>query len=217
MDKNDRSPARKWLSSIVEFTCFFIGIGRPGFLRRLRESMLKRRLERLLDAAIPSPVFSWQPLSWIVLKLSALTAASLLAMGLEAPIAALIARSIDFLKLAELFGTPGVADLPARIARWGVLALVLAFALPPAIRLAAAAFTSVVACGEKRVIYVFRNFILWRGVTEIRIDEIETASLEQNALFRIFGMGTIAARTRSGASLRLRALWGAAGILRVLS
>jgi hypothetical protein len=116
-----------------------------------------------------------------------------------------------------VFGKPGAAGLPDLIAHWGVLALVLAFALPPTIGLAAAAFTSVVACREKRVIYVFRNFILWRGITEIRIDEIETAALEQNALFRIFGMGTINARTRSGGSLRLRALWGAAGILRALS
>jgi hypothetical protein len=217
MDKDNRSAARKWVSSIVEFICFFVGIGRPGFMRRLRESMLARRLKRLLDAEIPSPVFSWQPLSWIALKLAAMAAFSLAAMRLEAPVAAFIARSIDFLKLAEVFGKPGAAGLPALIARWGVIALVLALVLPPALRLAAAAFTSVVACREKRVLYVFRNFILWRGITEIRIDEIETAALEQNALFRIFGMGTIVARTRSGGSLRLRSLWGAAGILRALS
>jgi|GEM_PF-2154146 len=215
MSADERPVLKRWISSVWEITLVTIGIGRPGLARRLREASLRRGLKRLRGADLASPRFSWQPLSWIALKIGLLALAASWAYGLRGPAAALLRRAVDFLKLGEaLAAKPGAMEsLPDAIAGWTVAGLIALASVPIALAALREAFTSVASCPEERVLYAYRGFLLWRRVDAVRTDSIASVSLEQHGLQRALGLGTLTLGLRDGRTLRFRSLWGAAALV----
>jgi hypothetical protein len=200
----------RWAKSLWEFIAVLVGIGRPGLTRRLREASLARTLRNSLGAGADDLRFTWQPLCWILVKLTALSTLAAWVWSLHPRAAALLGRAIDFVKLGDVLGhAEWAAGLPSIIARWSCAAMATLIVAGPALSCLAAAFTSAAISPSRAVVYIYRDFIIWRGVETIRLQETQGLALEQCLPLRMVGLGDVVIRRRDGSSIRLRSLWGA--------
>jgi hypothetical protein len=207
------------LASIPPSIAGLLGIGGPGLVRRLREAALRGSAARVFGTSAKGGHCSWQPWWLLALKLILIAALGLWAYSFQPRVAGFISASIDFVKLTETFGGAKLfkhsipaGTLPSLIAAWGMAALIIALLAPLALRTLATAFAGLVAVpgtdsAPSGEIYLIKDFLAWRRIERIRIDEATSIALEQDILSRLLGLGTIVIRGRDGAELRLRSIW----------
>jgi len=226
------SCSRSWLNKLVKdiLPSFFkkvkqvdikgiiIKIKKINIYQRVREYLIRLYLSNTISIDKKDLSITWQSFIYIFLKLAVATIISYRFFLLYPYVSAWLKEGIIFFRLHEIynFDFPTVAFLDnlAKIILLIILGYAGIFFIIYQIQALFSAF--IISPFDKKVYYV-KNFLIFKELFIFSIPEIDHVVLNQNIIYRFFGIGTIRLKKKSGEQVVIANLKNASKIFTKIS
>jgi hypothetical protein len=192
-------------------------IDRLWFFPRLRKAAgrfpLRRTGLKMKDAGLTT----WQPIPWVLIKITAISFAVYLLLQLRDKLGTFFFDAVSFFRLQEIYNF----DLPAP-AFYDRLALIILAAAGGLyggyflIKQLQALFSTLIIDTKKERIYYLESYLLYRRLHTIPFNTIASITLRQELISRIFGIGGILISMTSGERIMIRSIRHAAQVIRTI-
>jgi len=175
--------------------------------KRFREFLVHIYLKRTVSFEKTGTVITWQPLPYIILKLTAALIASYLFFSLFPYLSKYLLQGILFFRLHEIynFDLPSTTFLDnlAKIILLIVIGYIGIFYLKHQFQ---ALLSSLAISACDRRLYYIKNLFLLKELYIFSIPEIDHVVLKQNILTRLLGIGTLLFQKKSGEQVRIASI-----------
>jgi hypothetical protein len=191
---------------------------RFNIYRRVREYLNLSYLEKTVTIGKNDILITWQPVIYVLLKVGVAYSVAASAFAFYPGVAAWIKWLIGFFRLNEIynFEMPG-RDVLENIGRI-VLVIPIGYAGIWFSWYQLTALFSSFAVNEKgKKAYYIKNVLIKKELFIFSIPEIEHFILKQNIVTRLFGIGTIVLKKKSGETVRIGSLKNVSSVIKKLS
>jgi hypothetical protein len=189
--------------------------------RKARERLTNFYLKRTVlhaDVKKESLHIFWQPVLFILGKLTLVAAISFWVFGFYPVIGKWLKIGFDFFKLEEIY----TFEFPKQpfydsVAMYLILAVIVYYSVYFLYH-QVAAFLSVLVINEaERKVYIVRNVFVRKSLYVFSIQDLALVVLSQSMIGRFFGLGTISLEKKSGELVEIKSVYGARRAVRLLS
>lgn len=162
-------------------------------------------------------VTTWQPIPWVLAKMVGLVFVAVFLLRFVEPLGAVFAEVVGFFELDQIynFELPTI-DTYNSIARLIILAVVGLYGGYLLILQIQALLSTLIYDIDGRCLHYLESYLVYRRVHTVPVTSVESITLRQTILSRIFTVGGILVTTASGERLLVRNLWNAAAVVKAV-
>ncbi len=157
---------------------------------------------------------SWQPIFWVLAKIAALVFGAIFLLRFVEPLGQVFDKVVGFFQLDQIynFELPTI-DTYNRVARLLILAVIGLYGGYLLVLQLQALFSTVIFDRTGRCFYYLESYLVYRRVHTIPSGSVESITLRQTILSRLFTIGGLLVTTASGERLLIRNVWNAAAFV----
>jgi hypothetical protein len=194
-------------------------LARINYYRRIREWCVSHYLSKTvaLGKKDKDILITWQPLVYVCLKISLALFAGFALFGFYPEVGRVVEQLIHFFRLHEIYNF----DMPGPVMFDAIGQVILAIVIVSAgfsfaVRQLTALFSSFVVNPLWKKAYYIKNILIRKELYVFSLPEIEHCILTQSIPARLFGIGTLELRKKSGYTVRIASVKNAPLVMRYL-
>ncbi len=192
-------------------------IERLWFFPRLRRAAARIVLRRIGLKKKNAVLTTWQPIIWVFIKTAVITAGIYFLLQFRSRLGRFFFDAVAFFRLEEIYNfdlpEPAFYDRLALIILAAAAGLYGGYLL---LRQLQALFSTLIIDTTGERVHYLESYLVFRRLHTIPFNSVNSITLQQELISRIFGIGGILISTTSGERIMIRSIWRAAEVVKFI-